>query len=1185
MGNDFNLTKEQEQVIEVKNRDVLVSASAGSGKTFIVVERIINRVINDGIDVDKILVVTFTNAAASELKERILNRFYDILKKKDISDEKKTHVKRQLSLINRAQICTIHSFCLNVIRNNFFILNIDPGVRTLDENKAKLMVLESIDEIIEEEYDKKSDVFLKALYIFKSEENLINYIEKLYNFSRSMVDPKKWLEDSLKRYNINNDIKDLSITDFGKQIISLVKQKVELMCTELENVCNKIRDDKDFESRLDVLENMLEKLESIKSLKLYDDLYNYIQNNLFFQRLPNSKCVNEDLKKEVTDIKKKITSEIDNILKIIYKDTKGIVQELNSMHGVLKWLNDIILRLDEIYYSKKKISGQIDFNDYEHLTLEILKNKEICKEYQNKFEEIYIDEYQDTSYIQETILKNISRNNRIMVGDVKQSIYSFRNAEPKLFNEKYYEYPNYNDKEIKDNNPVKIILSKNFRSRETVLNSVNDVFKKVMSKNIGECDYSDLEYLVYGEGFDKITEKNSSTEINIIQTENEELDTSLDELEEISSIEKEAHAIADKIEEIMKSEYKLYDLKAKKYRNVEYKDIVILLRSIAGKANIYEEVLKSKNIPCFSDVSDGFYNGQEVLLILSLLKVIDNRYDDIALVSVMYSIIGKFTLDELICIRNYDKKCYFYDSMIKAYKENINKDLHDKIGKFLKLIDKITVYLNTYSIAETLYKIYEDTGIYYSFYLEEMGKQKCANLDSLIEIARNFEKEEKSSIYEFINYIESMKERKTKGNDTPKLLGEGENVVRILTIHKSKGLEYPIVFLANTSKKYNILDTSGELIFDKELGIGIDIYNIDMGISYASIIKQAIKEKIKEKTLSEEERLLYVAMTRAKEKLLIYGTVKNYDNFIDKLIISEAEKISPVIVKECNNYLKLIMLAVNNQGSENFNINVINYDNNISSEKKINENSIDRSLSIKNRFLQTCKENKVQKKEINIDFEKNYRHIESINTKKKYTVTEIKTDSYKKEFSNLIMEDNSLLESLKPKVIEENISNVSYGTIIHEILEMIDYTNIDINYIIDMINLKFRGIKGVNIKKIQEKILNYLNSDIVRIVKDAKQVRKEQPFVIYDDLKDLNEINLKEKSYIQGVIDLFVVTNNNKRIIVDFKTDKVENYKELVDKYKVQLEVYKKGIELSLNEKVDETYIYSFNLEKLIKLD
>lgn len=1192
MDKNLSLTKEQNQVLEAKGKDILVAASAGSGKTFVVVERILNRIVNDYIDIDKILVVTFTNAAASELRERILNKFYDVLNDKHVEEEKKKHVEKQIKLINRAQISTIHSFCLNVIKNNFYLLNIDPNVKTLDESKAKIMLLESIDEVIENEYEKKTEDFIRLLDFFKSEDNLIEYIEKMYNFARSMVNPNEWLDSALNKYSLVNDnISDLIETDFGKEIVYSVKEKAEILQRELEIVCDKIRGDSDFESRLALLDNMLEKIEELKMLDKYDSMYNFLQSQINFPRLPSSKCVNEDLKKEVADIKKKAVAELDNMSKMVYMDTAGILKELQSMYNSISCLVNYVKAVDKGYTDKKKANSQIDFNDYEHLALKVLQNEDIAKQYKEKFEEIYIDEYQDTSYIQEVLLKAISKNNRIMVGDVKQSIYSFRNAEPKLFNEKYNSYLSY---EEKGSNSIgnKIILSQNFRSRKCVLDSINDIFKRIMSENIGECDYSETEYLRYGNGFDNNTEQENITEINIVETdyeEDSEDNAILDELEEISNTEKEAYVIAEDINKMIKEGKKVYNLKEKEYRNVEYKDIVILLRSTSSKASIYEEVLKANGIPAYSDTSDSFYNSEEVGIILSLFKAIDNIYDDISLISIMYSIIGKFTLDDLVYIRKYDKRGYLYNALTKAYadKENISEELYLKLKTLIEFMEKVRIYLNTYTIAETILKIYEETGIYYSFYLEEMGKQKCANLDSLVEIAKNFEKEEKSSIYQFINYIESMKTRKTKGGDSPKLIGEGENVVRILTIHKSKGLEYPIVLVADTSKKYNIMDTSDEIIFDKELGIGSDIYNMKLGISYPSVIKQAIKGKIKNRTVSEEERLLYVAMTRAKEKLCIYGTVKNYEKMKSKaLMFNGVDRISPIIVKDANSYLKLLLLAINYECADTFKVNIRHVDREVELNKSGNNGEIVRSISPKESFLKLCSSKNLETQNIDLEFEKKYDYLGSTNVKKKYSATELKQmDKEEQNIEELLTnKEVGHLSELKPSSISSNLTSMGYGTLVHKILEEIDYANVKEEEINRLIEDKLSLEKNINLEYVKNKILKYLNSDIKSYIANAKSIRKELPFVIYDDLKDFTDITLDERTYIQGVIDLFIVTSNGENVIIDFKTDSVENKDELIKKYKTQLNIYKKGIELSLKEKVSDMYIYSFHLDKLIKV-
>lgn len=1189
MSKNLNLTKEQAEVLEAKGCDILVAASAGSGKTFVVVERILNRIVNDYIDIDKILVVTFTNAAASELKERILNKFYDFLKDKEVEEEKKRHIEKQIKLINRTQISTIHSFCLNIIKNNFYLLQIDPNVKTLDENKAKLMLIESIDTVIEDEYEKKSEEFIKALEIFKNEENLIDYLEKTYNFSKSMVDPNEWLENSAKRYLLSNkDIYDLSEIEFGNEIIMSVKEKLEVLQRELEKVCNKISLDKDFESRLTILENMLEKVEALKLLNKFDDMYEFLVKLPDFPRLPSSKCANEDLKREVSDIKKKVVDELDSISKIIYMDTNGILNELNSMYPIINWIVNTVKSIDIIYTEKKRVTSQIDFNDYEHLALKVLQNEDVAKKYQDKFEEIYIDEYQDTSYIQEVLLKTISKDNRIMVGDVKQSIYSFRNAEPNLFNEKYNKYDIYGSKG--ETLGKKILLSKNFRSRKCVLDSINDVFKRVMSEEVGECDYSKNEYLDYGEGFDLETEAENLTEINIIETEVEEnANVYEEEIVDITKTEKEAYAIANKINEMIQSDKKIYDLKEKEYRKIRYGDIAILLRSTTNKANVYEEVLKSKGIPAFSDVSESFYTGQEIGLVLSLLKTIDNIYDDISLVSCMYSIIGKFTLDDLVYIRSEEKKDYFYNAVLKIYNngENEEKDIYMKIKNFLQLLDKIKLSLSTYSIAETLLYIYKETGIYDSFYLEKMGKQKCANLESLVEIAKKFEKEEKSSLYKFIKYIESMKERKSKGGDSPKLIGEGENVVRILTIHKSKGLEYPIVFLANASKKYNIRDMNEDLIYDKVMGIGIDIYDNSKAIMYPSIIKQAIKEKIKNRTISEEERLLYVAMTRAKEKLFIYGSVSNYQKLKDRMtFITYDEKLPLIAVKGVNNYLGLMLLAQNFENSNNCTINVVDSNYN-KIEKSLNkEVLINREYNAKDAFLALCSKNNLETRMINPLFKTKYNYEEILMIKKKYAATELKNESLVQDvlmkYSDT--DKNEILE-LTPKVIKDS-SNLNYGTMIHEILEKIDYDNFNCDKVYHIIEKTFGASNEKLLKYVKHKILTYISDqNVKKYLQEAKVIKKEQPFVIYDRLDNIEDVALKDKTYIQGIIDLFVITKDNQRIIIDFKTDKIDDEVELIKRYKTQLEIYKRGVELSCKEKVNGLFIYSFNLEKLIKVE
>ena len=800
----MELSYAQQQVINTKNKSLLVSASAGSGKTFVVIERIIES-IKKGADVSRLLVLTFTNAAASELKERLVSSLYslkdELLEKGDKKEA--TRIAKQISRVPMSDISTIHSFCLNIIRNNFYCLGIDPNVTTLDATKATIMLNETVTEVIENEYEKKCKEFLDILDILGSEDNLINTIYMLYTAYRNVLDGEEWLNDTIKTYSLKDDI-DLSETKFGSIVLSSIKNKLELLKLEIEYMIDCLDGLDDFLTRKDMLKVVLDNICEALETNTYDDLYNMLPKLLDMPRLPSTKVVDEELKEEVKALKNKAQEEIKDIAKIVYKDSKGIIEELNNTLKYIEWYKYIIEQVDEKYALAKKEKCAIDFADYEHLALKTLEDENVRRKYIDKYETIYIDEYQDTSSTQEAIIQKIAKeNNVIMVGDVKQSIYAFRNAKPDLFTYKYDKLKEVD--EAKDLNEAKIILAQNFRSRKEVLDSTNDIFKVVMTKDFGGARYEDKEALVYGEGYDYTLEQDYKTEINILEKDVEQQGESEvnDAIESITDIEFEANLIGRRIRELVDNKFQIYDLKKKEYRDLKYKDIVVLLRTVEGKANVVSETLAKYGIPCFADSKSGFYKSEEITLITSFLKILDNPYDDISLVSVMYSIIGKFTLDELAIIRHNNTS----KPVIEVLSESLDKldegMLKDKIKDFLGLLARYQEYLKVYNISKITLMLYNETGIYEALRIEKLGELKCANLDNFVQIIANFEKSEQAtSLYTLIKYLNVLKAKESAG-DSPKLLGENEDVVRIMTIHKSKGLEFPIVILMNTAAKYN----------------------------------------------------------------------------------------------------------------------------------------------------------------------------------------------------------------------------------------------------------------------------------------------------------------------------------------------------------------------------------------------
>lgn len=1182
----MELTESQKKIIRQRDKNILVSASAGSGKTFVVIERIFNRILEDGIPIENLLMVTFTNAAASELRERLTQKLYNVLDSTPKQDkEKRQYLLSQIRRVPIANISTIHAFCLNVIKDNFYNLGVDPLIKIMDDASSKLMILDSIIETLEKEYEKKDEAFIDMLMLFKSEDNLINILNDTYKYYLTMPEKGKWLETIQEQYNIDKDsVKDLTSIDLGKSIIDNVYEKVDVICLEVKRVLEKIEGLEDFKSRKDILENIYKRIIDIKNKNTYDNIFSYVQTLDISERLPSTKVSSEELRDEIKNVKTLASKYLKEIKVLAYKDTEGILDELNSMSHIIELFIDIIKSIDEKYIAKKKEKSVIDFSDIEHLALSALEDESIAETYREKFTEIYIDEYQDTSLIQEAIISKIKRkNNVIMVGDVKQSIYGFRHAVPEIFVNKYLDFPS---EDTTENCNMKILLGKNFRSSKYVIDTVNTVFSHIMKSKCGGIDYTEDEYLLCGtEG----EEESYVSELNIVETNIEENieDDPEDVIQNLTNTEKETVFVSKKILDMINCGIKVEDKITKEKRNCTFKDIVILLRSASNVTSVIEEGLKKSGIPVYADTGDGFFKTEEINLIISFLKVLNNIYEDIPLTSVLYSIIGNFTLDELTEMRNIDKNVYVVQSMYKYIEQGENKVITEKITAFLSLVENMKKFMNLYSIAETVINVIDNTGLYDAMILEENTNIKKANLDAFIEIVSNYEKKEGRSLISFLDYIDNLS-KKGGTSDSPKIMGENDNVVRIMTIHKSKGLEFPIVILMNANKAYNTKDQKQDVQLDDKYGLGINIYNKEYGVTYPSVIKQAIKQKTRAKMLSEEMRLLYVAMTRAKYKLIIFGTVPNYEKFETNLrILSESQNLSLADIKTSNSYLKLL-LKVCNLPNINLplNINLFNSSKNINNIRKEKISNLDiRKESCGAKIEKIVKDanihiNEAYFNDITKKYGKEYRYAESIDVQQKYTATELKGKVR-------IADSETFLKDLSPKSIEVSISKTSYGTFIHKVIELLDIYNMSRENIQKSVSEALENMQNssdIDENKVIEKIYTMLSVQMKDLLLSADKVYREYEFVIKDNLKDIPEIAIKEKTLIQGVIDMYIILKNGEQIIIDYKTDKVDNEKELLDKYKYQLYIYKKAIEVSTKNKVNNIYIYSLYLDSLIEV-
>ena len=1204
---DVKWTKEQSQAIHENGSNILVAAAAGSGKTAVLVERIINKIINEKIDIDRLLVVTFTNAAAAEMRERVLEAIY---KKLDETPENE-NLQRQITLLNKASICTIDSFCLDVVRNHFYELeNISPNFRIADTTEIELLKQEVLEDIFEEKYENQEEDFAELINTYTSYRDdtpLKELISKIYTYIQSNPFPNEWLNEKIEMFHIQDFVQDFSKNPWGEILLKEVEEELIDDISTLKEQAENLERNPDLEKYTKTIFDDIDKLEMLKlNLNSWDKAY-AIYSNLTFATWPRQKidsAIKDQAKLVRDDIKKKVTKKLN---KIFIYNSEDANHDIADMYPVLVNLKHLIFEFGEEFSKRKRNKNIVDFNDIEHLALNILikdedgkiEPTEVAKNYKEKFVEIAIDEYQDSNMVQEYILTAISKGNNIfMVGDVKQSIYKFRQAMPDLFLSKYKTYKIKENKKDEDN--LKIQLFKNFRSRENVLDFTNLIFQDIMSENLGEIEYTEEEYLNLGASYEK-TSQELETEIDVIDLkeketiEVEEESQNNDETEELSEervedIQVEARFVANKIKSLVESHFQVFDRKINGFRDIQYKDIVILLRSTKVNAPIFEEEIINLGMPVFSESSQEYLDSIEIQTIMSLLKIIDNPIQDIPLVTVLRSHIGNFTDDELVEIRLSDKYDNFYTAMQKA-RINVSSELKEKIDNFFNHLEKWRKEKEYLALDEFIWKLYSDTHYYTYVGLMPNGDLRQANLKMLFERAKQYETASFKGLYNFIQFIEKLH---VGSNDlgAAKLIGENDDVIRIMSIHKSKGLEFPVVFLSATGKQFNLMDLNQNILLHQELGIGVKYIDYERQVQYDTLTKEAIRNKILTETLSEEMRILYVALTRAKEKLYITGLEKDYEKEIENMKKQVSryhkvnDKINYILVKKYKKYLDWILLVYlyEKENKEKLlTLNIWNKQELLKSFVKPKEEIVDIKEQLENVTIQ-----KEQFEKINTLLEYTYKYQLSTTIPTMTSVTKIK------QMKNEQKDHEEEIRFNKPNFMREDkedvITATQKGTLIHLCMQRLDETKeYTLEKIQDLIEdlLKRKIITEKEANSINPyKVLEFTKSMIWKELKNAKKVYKERPFFINIPAKEIYEEEIEDEILVQGIIDLYYINQDNEVILVDYKTDYVAKGKEneLVKKYISQLELYKKALEESLQRKVDKTYIYSVYLGKEIEI-
>ena len=1152
---DVKWTLEQQNAIDIRNSKTLVAAGAGSGKTAVLVERIIKKIINDNIDIDKMLIVTFTNAAASEMKERIRAKLYD-----EVNNN--SSLQKQILYLNRASIMTIDAFCKKAIKDYFYKLDIDPNFKIADNTELELIKMESIDELLEELYESDDDNVIEILEAFssnKSDDSLINLILYIHRFIQSSPYPLKWLYEKCEIYNTTEI--DFSNTLWGKNLISYTRQVVKEIIEELQNVSDELANDVTAHNYYLTIQDDLFLLSSlIKNNYTWNDYYKAFQN-LKFSSLKRAPMLDDETKEYVKSVREKMKALVEKYLRdeVFISSSVENMEDIKKIYLHAKTIYKIVSLFDEKFKEKKYERNILDFSDIEHLCLKLFEdNEDVVEDYKRKYEEILIDEYQDSNLIQESILTKITNTNLFMVGDVKQSIYKFRQARPELFMNKYSIYSLYDNSVTNHSEENKILLFKNFRSNENIIDIVNFIFKNIMTKESGEIDYNEDEFLKFGATSYNYT--GEPLELHIIEKNHEEEIANIidDDIEEKPQLE--ARVIAKRIEELV-GNYEVYDKATNQKRKAKYSDIVILLRATKNYSDVFFNELTNRNIPTFSDTRSGYFESLEVNIIISLLKIIDNPYQDIPLVAVLRSPIFNFDMNELSKIRMYNPKSNYYEAIMSAATQG-NKKAEDFIYKLSEWREKSRYF----SLDDFISFLYEDTKYYYYVSLLPNGEARQNNLKLLLKKATEFAESSYKGLYSFLTFMENVKA--SSGDfDPPSELSENDDVVRIMSIHKSKGLEFPIVFLAGIARPFNKRDLNEKVVLHQDMGIGFDVIDINKRISYASIPKLAIKLKCEKEMKAEEMRILYVALTRAKEKLIITALTPNMKKKID----SYSSKITEYAVCAATSFADWI-LRVAFSTDNNWNIREWTYDDVL----KINNSDNIANESISHNLDSTY--SKEDYDFVNQRFSWKYKYSLSTRIPAKLSVSELKRLNNIEDLTQVTKVQN--IET--PTFIDDAISHrgAEYGSILHSKMERLNLKapNID-EILIDVEDIKLK-------EKLEKDIQKFLDSELYQLIKASDKICKEVPFnmniLAKSVFKDEND-SLDDEIMVQGIIDLYCENSDN-IIMVDYKSDNISDENEFISRYKNQLMYYKKALESATNKHVSSSYIYSFKMGKTINV-
>lgn len=1268
MGMKF--TEDQQRVIDLRNCNILVSAAAGSGKTAVLVERIVELVSGSGcdsaraVDIDRLLIVTFTNAAAAQMRERITKALSDRVE----AEPDNEHIKKQLMLIHNAKIMTIHSFCLYLIKNHFNDIGLDPDFRTADEGEIRLLKQEVLSELLEEQFALGRQEFTDCVEYFAydgREKRLEELIERLYTFSGSYPFPEKWLRQHRMDYHVET-FEELVKTEWFAGMMQEISALLQ-ECKEQEKAALKVCEEPDgpyfyavaleqdqeliagLEQELaSVVQTASEPEQSVAPAEMdssvakdaFEALAARVQGISYARMAPKK---DDSVSAEKRELVKAMRERVKSLLgtlseKYFASGPKQWLAECRQADAALCELVDLALLFGERLTEKKREKNLLDFEDMEHLALQILLKEEengqmvpsdTALEYREQFVEILIDEYQDSNLVQEFLLQSISgeddgRFNRFMVGDVKQSIYKFRLARPELFLEKFATY------QKEDGNCVRVDLKQNFRSRHEVTDCVNDLFLQLMHRELGGVEY-DADAALYpaaqfpeadGEAADAREkdvalggeEKQGSAvpvstacEASIARSpyEPELCIAAISGEKGEDPKELEAKMIAGKIREIV-GKLPVRDSESGQLRPARYQDIVILLRTTSGWDETFKKILEENAIPVFVTSKTGYFAATEVQTVLNFLRVLNNPLQEIPLFGVLKSVLFGFSDAQLATLRALDetgKRC-LYDCVKLAAGEGesgegsvgygsgsngADASLREKCCSFLSFLNRYREYAVYLPIHKLMEQFLEETGYLYTVSALPGGVQRRINVEMLLTRAESFEKTSYSGLFHFIRYMEQLEKYDIDYGETG-ASDENADVVRIMSIHKSKGLEFPVCFVSGLSKRFNRQDSAAPVLMDMDLGLAIDWVDPTARIRHTTLKKNVLARKLNADSMGEELRVLYVALTRAEEKLILTGTCKE-DKLPREDAVQGAYGYSALRLQEASSYYDLVLPAWQSVGRR---LQIC------TQEELLQAELVRASLGYNSRqklFEEAGKEPEAAELALCERLQKPYAHENLAGLFVKTTVSELKKEGMQEEAAEgLTLFPEEEVVPYLPQFVreqEETVSGTTRGSAYHRLLEIFPFerqetwTAAKIRTVIEECKadrrLSEEYAAAINVYKIRAFLQTPLAARMAKAAR-SNRLHREQPFVLGLSANRLNtDFPEDETVLIQGIIDVYLEEEDG-IVLADYKTDLVKDPKELILRYRVQLDYYEEALVRLTGKCVKEKLIYSFGLEQEITL-